>query len=90
MGEFVVKKKGVLLPKSIIEQLGIKEGDKLEFETKDNWIRLVKVKPKKIDKNKLRKSAENFAKDLKKIMPYVDEAEEGLIEGFVRHIGAKR
>ncbi|MBI5253604.1 MAG: AbrB/MazE/SpoVT family DNA-binding domain-containing protein [Euryarchaeota archaeon] len=90
MSGYVVKKKGVLLPRSIIEQLGMKEGDRLKFETKNEWIRVVKVKPKKIERNKLTNAIENFTGDLKKIMPYMREAEEGLIEGFVRHVSTER
>lgn len=86
----VVKKEGVLIPKRVIKHLGLKEGDQLRFEAEDDAIRVVKVSPRKVDKTRLMRTIKNFAGDLKKIRPYIEEAEEGLIEGFSRHLGAER
>ncbi len=86
----VVKKEGVRIPKGIVRHLGIKEGDMLRFEVEDDTIRVVKVSPRKVDKTRLMRTMKKFAEDLRKIRPYIEEAEEGLIEGFSRHLGAKR
>jgi AbrB family looped-hinge helix DNA binding protein len=89
--EYVITKKGrVVLPKSVLDKLGVTAGDKLAFNIDKDSIRIKKVKPIKLDKEKLLRTAKRFAEDLKKIRPHIKEAEEALSEGFSRHFRVER
>jgi len=85
----VTKKLQVTIPKKLAEKAGIEPGDSVVFDEADGEITLRKAGSPRRNAKELSLAMEEFASDLKRIAPRINEAGLLLNENLHRHIGVK-
>jgi len=86
----VTRKFQVTIPKKIAEKAGIRPGDSVTFEERQEGIFIKKSgETKTQNQEELRTVIKNFVVDISKVKPHIKKARAGLNENLSRNIRAK-
>ncbi len=85
----VTRKFQVTIPKKLAEKAGIRPGDSVVFEEREDAILVKKIRERKEKPEELITIIEDFAADVLKVRARIKEAGEALIEDLSRNIVTK-
>ena len=85
----VTKKLQVTIPKKLADRAGISPGDAVIFEGVGGEITLRKANLPRRDARELSRVIKEFASDLLKIAPSMEESGRALNENLSRHVNTK-
>ncbi len=85
----VTRKFQVTIPKKLAEKAGIRPGDSVVFEEREDAILVKKIRERKEKPEELITIIEDFAADVLKVRARIKEAGEALIEDLSRNLVTK-